>query len=364
MRLGYNHQKSLDRLSMRCVTNKHYVCWNGLTYLYDTGMKPMKSKLATSLLNNPLRISLLFVGALMLAPQAWAVPTADEFNESVNEVINGVTIFTSQDTASSGTFSFDSDDSDASDADIEILKIPARFTFGEESDVLRPQVRGVFGNLESKRSITTGGPGTVDDFSRLEVLTFGTAGGVVYNPWKELRVTPLVGIAYSHLKRRYDYNNSYSQTNLLPYDREAFNTSVDVLTYSPTIEVDYTFRDGAATFIPKIRYTYLYNDSVSSKSSVIDIESDSSMLQSFFDAEMPLGCSVFGQDLGVHPFIVRTDLFGTAKDARGPNYFYELGADLLITEADRKLLSGFSVGASYIWGEDFSGYRIGLGLVF
>ena len=61
---------------------------------------------------------------------------------------------------------------------------------------------------------------------------------------------------------------------------------------------------------------------------MIDVSSDSGLLQSFFDVETPLGYSVYGQDLGLHPFIVRTDVFGSAKEAPGPNYFYEIGADL------------------------------------
>jgi hypothetical protein len=293
-----------------------------------------------------------------------AAPSAQEFNDRVNEVVNGVTIFTSQDTASSGVFSFESDAPGVGDTDIDLIKVPLTHTFGNEEDVIRPQVRGVLGSLESKRSIATGGPGTIDDFSRLEVLTAGLSGGFVYRAWKELRITPLIGAAYSHIKRRYDYNNSFSQTNLLPFDREAFNTSVDVMTYSPSVEVDYTFRSGETTLIPKMRYAHLFNDSVSSKSSVIDVSSDSGMLQSFIDIETPLGYSLYGQALGLHPFIVRTDVFGSAKEARGPNYFHEVGADLTFKDSTRKLFEGFSLGASYIFGDDFSGYRIGVGLIF
>jgi hypothetical protein len=308
--------------------------------------------------------SLLWAVVLTPWTQIFAAPSPQEFNDRVNEVVNGVTIFTSQDTASSGVFSFESDAPGVTDTDIDLIKIPLTHTFGDEEDVLRPQVRGVLGSLESKRSIATGGPGTIDDFSRLEVLTAGISGGFVYRAWRELRITPLIGAAYSHIKRRYDYNNSFSQTNLMPFDREAFNTSVDVMTYSPSVEVDYTFRSGETTLIPKMRYAHLFNDSVSSESSVIDVSSDSGMLQSFIDIETPLGYSLFGQALGLHPFLVRTDVFGSAKEARGPNYFHEVGADLTFKDSSRKILEGFSVGASYIFGDDFSGYRIGVGLIF
>ena len=319
--------------------------------------------------NKQLAISLIVTGVvnsalILLASPSFAAPSASEFNDRVNEVVNGVTIFTTQDTASSGVFSFESDSPGVSDVDIDLIKIPVTHTFGEDQDVLRPQVRGVLGNLTSTRSVATGGPGSIDDFSRLEVLTAGVSGGVVYRIWDELRITPLFGIAYSHVKRRYDFNNSFSQTNLLPFDQDAFNTSVDVMTYSPTVELDYTFKKGATTLIPKVRYSHLFNDSVSSKSSVIDVNSDSGMLQSFFDVNTPLGYKLLGQDLGLHPYIVRTDLFGSAKDARGPNYFHELGADLTFTDSNRKTLKGFSIGGSYLFGEDFTGYRIGVGLIF
>jgi hypothetical protein len=313
---------------------------------------------------NTLTLTLGCASFLLSTAVAVAAPNPEEFNDRVNEVVNGVTIFTSQDTASSGVFSFDSNKPGVGDSNIDLLKLPVSHTFGDKEDTLRPQIRGVLGNLESKRSIATGGPGSVDDFSRLGVLTAGVSAGAVYKAWKELRITPLMGVAYSHLKRRYDFNNSFSQTNLFPYDRDAFNTSVDVMTYSPSVEVEYTFRHNETSLIPKMRYAHIFNDSVASKSSVIDVSSDSGLLQSFIDVRTPLGYSVYGHDLGLHPFIVRTDIFGSAKDAPGPNYFHELGSDVTFTNQSEKLIQGFSLGASYIFGDNFSGYRLGVGLIF
>jgi hypothetical protein len=295
---------------------------------------------------------------------AAAQMTTEEFNDRVNEAVNGVTIFTTQDTASSGVFSIDSERPGESDRSIDILKLPFTYTFGEEGDEIRPEMRMVFGNFQSNYSPPSQVPGETADFSRLDASTLGVSGGFVWKAWEELRITTLFGVAWTHLKRRYDFNNSFSQANLLPFDREAFNTSIDVLTYSPTLEVSYTFKDSETSFVPKIRYAHLFNDSISSKSSVIDIDSDSGLLQSFFDVNTPLGCNLEGFDLGLHPFIVRTDLFGSAKDAKGPNYFHELGIDLTFDRGKGHLLQGFSLGASYIFGDDFDGYRLGLGLDF
>lgn len=290
--------------------------------------------------------------------------TADEFNDRVNEAVNGVTIFTTQDTASSGVFSFDSDRAGESDRNLDILKFPFAHTFGEEGEEIRPEFRAVIGNFQSNYSPAPQVPGETADFSRLDATTVGVSGGVVWKVWQELRITPLFEVAWTHMKRRYDFNNSFSRANLLPFDREAFNTSVDVLTYSPSVEADYTFKDGETTYVPKLRYAHLFNDSTSSKSSVIDVDSDSGLLQTFLDINTPLGYNVEGFNVGLHPFIVRTDIFGAAKDAEGPNYFHELGVDLTFDRGSGHLIQGFSVGGSYIFGEDFDGYRIGFGVDF
>ncbi|MFM1848035.1 MAG: hypothetical protein RL417_1509 [Pseudomonadota bacterium] len=302
--------------------------------------------------------------AAALPVAAIAQVTAEEFNDRVNEAVNGVTIFTTQDTASSGVFSFDSDREGESDRNLDILKLPFSHTFGEEGDEIRPEFRAVIGSFKSTYSPASQVPGETEDFSRLSANTVGVSGGVLWKAWKELRITPLFELAWTHLKRRYDYNNSFSQANLLPFDREAFNTSVDVLTYSPSIEADYTFRDGETTYVPKLRYAHLFNDSTSSKSSLIDIDSDSGLLQTFLDVNTPLGYNVEGFNLGLHPFIVRTDVFGAAKDANGPNYFHEIGADVTFDRGGDRLIKGFSVGGSYIFGEDFDGYRLGFGADF
>lgn len=312
------------------------------------------------------RVQALITGLSLVAMPAIAAAevSEQEFNDRVNEAVNAVTIFTTQDTASTGVFSFESDRPGASDRDLSILKVPLSHSFGEAGDEFRPEVRGIFGQFQSTFSPPSPVAGETADFSRLEANTAGVSGGVAWNAWKKLTVTPLFEIAWTHLKRRYDYNNSFSQANFLPFDREAFNTSVDVITLSPSLEVDYVFADGETTYVPKIRYAQLFNDSTSSKSSVIDINSDSGLLQTFFDVNTPLGYNVRGFDLGLHPYIVRTDVFGEAKDAEGPNYFHEIGVDLTFDRGADALVNGFSLGGSYIFGDDFTGYRIGLGLDF
>jgi hypothetical protein len=286
----------------------------------------------------------------------------DEFNDRVNEAVNGVTIFTTQNTASSGALTLDSNGQGDSDQEIDILKVPISYTFGQEGEEFRPHVRGVIGNFQSSYSPASQVPGGTADYSELDATTVGASGGMTWSPIEQLKITPLFELAWTRLDRNYDFNNTYSQTNFKPFDRDAFNTSVDVLTYSPSLEADYTLKDGETSYTPKIRYAHLFNDSVSSDSSVIDVNQDSGLLQTFFEVNTPLGYSLFCHELGLRPFIIRTDIFGAAKDARGPNYFHELGLHLTFNRGSEYTIKGFSLGASYIVGHDLTGYRLGIGL--
>ena len=287
---------------------------------------------------------------------------ADEFNGRVNEAVNAVTIFTTQNTASSGALTLDSSGAGDTDREIDILKLPISYTFGEEGEEFRPHVRGVIGNFQSSYSPASQVAGATADYSKLDATTVGASGGMTWSPIEQLKITPLFELAWTRLDRNYDFNNSYSQTNFKPFDREAFNTSVDVLTYSPSLEAEYTLKDGETSYTPKIRYAHLFNDSVSSDSSIIDVNGDSGLLQTFLEVNTPLGYSLYCHELGLRPFLVRTDVFGEAKDAEGPNYFHELGVHLTFNRGSEYTIKGFSFGASYIVGHDLTGYRLGIGL--
>jgi len=287
---------------------------------------------------------------------------ADEFNDRVNEAVNAVTIFTTQNTASSGALTLDSSGAGDTDREIDILKLPISYIFGEEGEEFRPHVRGVIGNFQSSYSPASQVAGATADYSELDATTVGASGGMTWSPIEQLKITPLFELAWTRLDRNYDFNNSYSQTNFKPFDREAFNTSVDVLTYAPSLEAEYTLKDGETSYTPKIRYAHLFNDSVSSDSSIIDVNGDSGLLQTFLEVNTPLGYSVYCHELGLRPFLVRTDVFGEAKDAEGPNYFHELGLHLTFNRGSEYTIKGFSFGASYIVGHDLTGYRLGIGL--
>ena len=63
--------------------------------------------------------------------------------------------------------------------------------------------------------------------------------------------------------------------------------------------------------------------------------------------------------------MVLTDLHGKARKLEGANRFWEIGADLYSDSSGKlPLVKELSVGVSYVFGDELSGYRLGIGAQF
>lgn len=288
---------------------------------------------------------------------------AGRFNQSVADGLNAVTIFTTQNSVSSGTFK--TQRTDIPDGDFSVLRVPLKFTFGESGDELRPFVEASIAQFLAKDSINPLTPGAVGDFSRLSTLSGEVGGGVHWAATERLQLTGAFGLAYSHAKRRYDFNSPQSQQLLQPFDREVFNTSLELFTYSPRAKIKYTVPVGSSKVIATSRYAHLWNESTSSKSSIIDFSTDTGLWQNVVEVQAPLDVSVADMPLGVRPYVGRSELSGSARDGLGLNHFYEFGIDLSVDTTEHvEALGLLHVGIAYTSGDDFQGWRLGLGGAF
>jgi hypothetical protein len=300
------------------------------------------------------------------ASAGWAQGTSllDEANTRANQAVSAVTLFTSQDTLSSGIFRFRP--SNDSDSEFRVTRLPYAHSFEPLENGMVPEVSVVYGFSKLTQSLQTpDGAEGIDDFSRVITHSIGAGGGLKIPALVDgFSIAPRFFFAWSHLKRRYDFNNTLSQSTLKPFDDDLFNTYVDVLVYTPSAELNYEwtmFTD--AEFSVHTRYSQLFNDSVRTKSSVIDVSSATGLLQSEIEAMVPTHYSVYGRDIIVHPFIGRSDIYGDARAGLGFGYFHEVGIDLVFTKPnDNSILKDLSVGASYSFGDSFDGWRLGIGL--
>jgi len=286
--------------------------------------------------------------------------TQEFANEAINEAVNTNTLFASQDFISTGRFL--QRRRGQPDSLFETFRLPAEVYFGEKGDVVRPFVLGNFALLK-----VTGGEAPADgqgedDFtvSRLFAITAGS--GVSVRLFEGFSIAPAFSLAFSHLRNSYDFNNSFSQTALQPQSDEFYNWGLDLFTYTPSIRWVFEREIGDGTFFHKLGYMYLLNDSLSSSSDKINIDSSSGLLTNRFEYLEPLGITIAANEVSVRPFFQWSNVSGKAAAGLRFVNMFEVGADLISQLKERFLFfSDWYVGASYVSADNFEGYHLGFG---
>lgn len=144
------------------------------------------------------------------------------------------------------------------------------------------------------------------------------------------------------------------------FDRELFNTSVEAISYVPSIRVayDYAVTD-CLSIIPSAEYSYLWTDDLWSKSSLADFSVDAGVLRSTIETAIKTPWEVAELPISFHPYVIRTDVSGAAKDGLGFSYFHDVGLDVAFDTSESSVpLSELRFGGAYIFNDDFDGYRV------
>ena len=288
---------------------------------------------------------------------------AEFVNGIINESVNANTLFASQESIATGRFN--QRQNGQPDKDYTTIRLPGEFAFGDISDRVRPFVEGNGALLR-----TTAGFNSPDNLGEADFTVtslFAISGGVgafikLNDSWT---LAPAAALTYSHIKNRYDFNNSYSQTFLEQYESELFNWKMDLFTYAPSLKLFYQRDLEFAVLNYQIAYTYLFNDTISDDSAAIDVNSSTGLCSNRFDMLFPTGIQISDSSLFVRPMFQWNNISGNAVAGLGLRDLYEVGADLVgqILEGD-SFLSTVTVGASYVTGDSFEGYHLGAGVTF
>jgi hypothetical protein len=284
-------------------------------------------------------------------------------NDVTNEAVNASMIFATDDAVSNGHFVLRQQPQP--DKKYDSFKLPGEYVFGERGQTWRPFVRGSFSHVK-----ITSGVNPIDgigeaDFSVTELYA-GTIGtGAQWRATENITLVPGFNLTYSHLSNNYDFNNLYSQTNFKPADGQIFNSDGDLFTYAPSLRMLYVRETCWGTVHYNLGYQHLFNDSISTDHPSLDVKSNTGLLTNRFDMELPLGMEIKQSQLSVRPVFQWTHINGEAIQGLHFVNMFEIGADLLADVADKGIwVSTLSLGGSYMFADDFEGYRVGLGARF
>ena len=288
---------------------------------------------------------------------------AEFVNGIINESVNANTLFASQEAIATGRFT--QRQNSQPDKDYTTVRLPGEFVFGELGEPIRPFVEGNGALLRTTAGFSA--PDNIGDadFTVTSLFALSVGGGAFIKLSDTVTFAPGASLSYSHIKNRYDFNNPYSQTYLEQYESDLFNWSMDVLTYTPALKLFYQEDVGFAVFNYQIAYTYLFNDTISDDSSVIDVSSSTGLCSNRIDLLIPTGIMVEASSLFIRPMFQWNNISGNAVAGLGLRDLYEMGADIVgkVLESD-SFISTVTVGASYVTGDSFEGYHLGAGVTF
>jgi len=289
-----------------------------------------------------------------------ATLSRDYVSDVLNQSVNTNTLFASQDVISNGRFV--QRRLNQPDSKYEMFRLPAEVAFGEAKDTVRPFVRGGFGLLRTTAGVAPRDIEGQNDFSITELFALTSGGGVWVRLSDQLLVAPAFLLSYTHLSNSYDFNNSFSQQVLAREYGDFYNWRLDLFTYTPSLRIVYESALGGGTLRNTVGASQLINDSIRSTSEAAQINSASGIVSTRLEYRRDLGISLHENGVAVQPFFQWSNLSGKAASGLNLVNLFEVGADLIsVLKEPWFIFSELYVGASYVTGDNFEGYHIGIG---
>jgi hypothetical protein len=284
-------------------------------------------------------------------------------NGVINESINANTLLSTQDEVSTGAFTQRQDGQP--DKGYRTLRLPAEVLLGDAKEGASPFISGNLAYLKSTSGLAPVDKIGEDDFAVTNLYAVSCGTGAYIRLSDSWLFAPAISLTYSHIQNSYDFNNPYSQSNFAPVSHELFNWDMDLLTYAPEVKLFYETELGVTKPEYQLGYVYLFNDSIRTESSVIDISSSTGLLINRISVRVPTGVAVSEAPVAIRPFFQWNNISGNAVAGLGLRDIFEMGADLVIDIlATTSWFSHVTVGGSYVSGKDFEGYHIGAGVDF
>lgn len=281
-------------------------------------------------------------------------------NQVINETVNTNTLFASQDLIANGRYV--QRRKGEPDSKYEMFRLPVEIPMAERDSVVRPFVLSSGALLKVTSGTSTIQGNGESDFSVSRLFSVTGGGGAYVRLHERFFVVPSLSLTYTHLRNDYDYNNPYSQSVLQTIGGDFFNWNVDLLTYSPTIRFIYEGPIASGTAKWVAGFSHLLNDSIHATSEKIKVDSATGFLWNRLEYKEPLGIAVGEGELAARPFFQWSNISGKAAAGLSLVNLFEVGADLMSLFKDsRSFFSDIYVGASYVSGDSFEGYHLGMG---
>jgi len=283
----------------------------------------------------------------------------EQLRSVIGDRAEAAVILGSGDSVSGGTYTFHHRDDDA---EVSLIKaagrgeIGALRPLGDGGVKWAPVLYGGIGHLAGENRIDRGPLRGNDIESSVTAVQFGAGAGIHFG--ERFAVTPTIGGLYGH--GGYELDAKTSAGRALP----KLDTEFDTIGVVPGMGVSYKQPVGRSTVEFSSRYAFYGSDDLGAPR-VLQVGGNSHEWQNKIDVDVPLDVSIKDYRLHTGGFVSRTDLFGDMAEGLRSSYFYMFNGRLVLnTEGKVWKMTRFGLGATYVLGQDFSGFDFGIEVDF
>jgi hypothetical protein len=302
---------------------------------------------------------------LCLTGTAYAQVTPAQINQFKDFIGNraevGIVLGASE-SASGGNYTVDGRRGN-DDFDFSLFKFGGSAELGDarplgNSGVMwNPYVFGTIGYISGDNDIDAG-PLAGNDFEE-SALGINFGGGVAFHLTDRFTVTPYVGVIYGHYEAEVDAKTAAGQA----VDDFLQDNTLDSIGATPGIGLAYKLPIGRNTLTLGASYTFFGTTDISDS----DLEADGSshILEQRVDADVPLNAHLWGCRLHTGGYVSLTEAFGDISDTMSSDVWATIHPRILLdTTGKLWKMERIGLGASYMKGEHFDGWSIGVDVSF
>ena len=229
----------------------------------------------------------------------------------------------------------------------------------------QPQLQGSMSYLTSTRDFNSGP--LIHSQSKIHDYFIQFGGGARLWFSDSFSIAPTIMGMYGQTKNDFyaQYNPFANANHLAARQAGLVDYSVDTWTVRPALNLQYVYTWHRAICTLSSDPTLFHTESFNSSNPNVSVNGDSETWMNKIDIDIPLAKNLFGHELRTGGYISRTDIFGDMKNGIGKNCLYEAHGRLVLDYLNQLWkVQWIGIGASYLWGDGFTGYSYGLDIAF
>ena len=267
---------------------------------------------------------------------------------------------------STGRFSFGED----TDATLGISKLGGSGDIGDPQPLggasigWQPRVQGNMGWLDATQRLHGG----VVEGDSTEVKAYGIEFGGGVRLWVNNRLSfapTLMGL-YGHMSETYTANSTFARENLaLATQLGLVNWTVDTWSLITGVDIQYVYTWNRTILTLSSLPVYYHTESFRSSNVHLNVNGDSGTWANMIDVDIPLGVELWGHELRSGGYYRWTGLYGGLRSGLDESYLHEVHGRVVLDFLNQLWkVQWIGVGASYVRGQNMTGWTAGLDVVF